>query len=429
MNPSGGSTPTRREFIRTGLAAAAVAGAAPAAAGASAVAAQGAAGSASAASTPLVSVPASRSDISYEPWLEIDGAALRDNVRAIAGTAGGRPVLAVVKNNAYGLGIRHVGPLLDAAPEVAGLAVVKPDEARALRAAGVRKPILLMALADVETGSELALLGVHLAAFTDDAGARFSAIARSTGAPVLTQLYIDSGMGRMGLRADRALPWMAGLAASPAVRVEGMFTELAESDAYDDAQLARFDALVAAARERGIRTGAVHAMSSHALVFRPGAVYDGVRTGLVLYGAYPAGARELGRLALRPAFRLRARVVRVERIEAGDGVSYGRNYVAGQPTWIASLPVGHADGYSRQAVRGAEVLIDGRTYPVIGAVSASHAIIEVGTEQTVRVGDTATLVGPDHPSILPNEVAERAGISVYDVLMRLSPELPVRSWV
>jgi alanine racemase len=412
----------RRDFLRAGIAAGALG------------LASGAAGQDLHASTdsgwPLrkdrFGLPAGARN--YEPWLEIDADALRHNVREVARGAGGRTVMAVIKNNAYGLGIARVGPVLDAAPEVSVLAVVKPEEARALRAAGARKPILLMALADVETGTDLARHDVHLAALTDDAHERFAAIARNVGAPVRTHLYIDSGMGRMGLRSERALPWMERLAASPDVQIESTFTELAEIDGADEAQLARFDALIAAAHERGVRTGLRHAMSSHALFFRPQAVYDGVRTGLVLYGAYPAGARSLGKLELRTAFRLRARVVRVERIEPGDGVSYGRNYVAERRTWIATLPVGHADGYSRQAVRGAEVLINGRRYPVIGAVSASHTIVEVGAEQTVRVGDTATLIGPDHPAILPNEVAERAGISVYDVLMRLSPELPVRSW-
>lgn len=363
-----------------------------------------------------------RATTGYEPWLEIDGDALRHNAREITRAAGARPVMAVVKNNAYGLGIARVGRVLDAAPGVAAFAVVKPEEALALRAAGVRKPILLMALTDVETGSEMARNDVRLAAFTDDAHERLDAISAAAGRPVGVHLYVDSGMGRMGIRHDRALPWIEVLSRASNMRIEGIFTELAESDA-DEAQLARFDTLVAAAHERGIETGLRHAMSSHALFFRPAAALDAVRTGLVLYGAYPAGASGLGTLELRPAFRLRAGVVRVERIEAGDGVSYGRNYVADRPTWIATLPIGHADGYPRRAVDGAEVLIGDRLYPVIGAVSASHTIIEVGAEPSVGVGDSATLVGPDHAAILPNELAERADISVYDVLMHLSPTL------
>ncbi len=127
---------------------------------------------------------------------------------------------------------------------------------------------------------------------------------------------------------------------------------------------------------------------------------------------------------LRPAVRLRARVVRVERLRTGDGVSYGQNYVARRPTWIATLPAGHTDGVPRESVEGAQVLIGGRLYPVIGAVSASHTIVEVGEEPTVAIGDVATLVGPDHPEIHPNAVAAATGRSVYDILMHLSPSLP-----
>jgi alanine racemase len=359
----------------------------------------------------------------YEAWLELDENALRHNAREVARLAG-RSVLAVVKNNAYGLGIAGVGTVLDSVDEVTGLAVVKPAEALALRAAGVRKPVLFMGRADVETGIELARRDVRLAWLTGVRDEPLAAIARAVGHPVSVHVYIDSGMGRMGTRHHEALPAIESLARAEYARIEGTFTELAESDEYDAEQIVRFSALVDSMRQRGIRPGTLHAASSHALFFRPDIRLDIVRPGLALYGAYPAGARAQNLADLRPAFRLCARVARVVRLNAGDGVSYGRNYVAEQPTWIATIPVGHADGYPRQAVRGAEVLIGGRLYRVIGAVSASHTIAEIGDEQTVAVGDTATFVGPDDPAIHPNTLAERAGISVYDVLMHLSAELP-----
>jgi alanine racemase len=114
----------------------------------------------------------------------------------------------------------------------------------------------------------------------------------------------------------------------------------------------------------------------------------------------------------------------VERLSVGDSVSYGRNYIAERPTWIATLPLGHADGYPRTAVNGCEVLIGGELYRVIGAVSASHTIVELGEDARVRVGNEATLIGPDHEAIHPNAISERAGVSVYDVLMHLSAALP-----
>jgi alanine racemase len=366
------------------------------------------------------------SDEAYEPWLELDAGALRHNAREIARVVDGRPILAVVKNNGYGLGTERVGLALEQASEVAGFAVVKPDEALALRAAGVQKPILFMGLASAETAIELARLDVRLAPFTDDAGAVLGRVAAALDRRVPIHFYIDTGISRLGMPYHRALPWMQALAARSDVTVEGTFMTFTEHDEFDAEQLARFTALVAAARTSGIPLGAVHASSSHSVFFRPEARFDGVRPGLALYGAYPSGARALGRAELRPAFRLRARVVRVERLRTGDSVSYGRNYIAERPTWIATLPVGHADGYPRNAVRGAEVLIGGRLYRVIGAVSASHTIVEVGEARTVEIGDVATLVGPDDAAIAPNTLAERAGISVYDVLMHLNPKLPVR---
>ena len=369
-------------------------------------------------SSPLPSTPSS------DPWLEISAAALRANAAHVARLAGGRPVLAVIKNNAYGLGLETVGSLLDRHDAVAGLAVVKVEEARRLVAAGVRKPVLLMAHVTREEGVELSGRGVHLAPFGDDAPELLSAIAARTQAPVPMHFYLDTGMSRLGMPYHRALPWMERVAGTNGVRIEGTFMTFTEDDAFDIEQLARFTELTKTARARGIPLGRLHAASSHALFLRPAAHLDMVRPGLALFGACPAEAPEAERTGLRPAVALKGRVARMEQLRAGDSVSYGRNYVAQAPTWIATIPVGHSDGYPRSAVRGCQVLISGRLYPVIGAVSASHTIVELGAERRVEVGDVATLVGPDDPAIMPNAVAARAGVSVYDILMHLSAELP-----
>lgn len=360
----------------------------------------------------------------YDPWLEIDPGALEANASEVARVAGGRPILAVVKNNAYGLGVEVAGPILDGRPEVRALAVVKVDEAIRLREAGARKPILFMGLATDAEAGELARREVRLAPFQDGDARRLSALARRVAVPVRVHLYLDTGMSRLGMPWHRALPWMEEIAGATGVRVEGTFQTFAESGEHDPEQLERFLEVVGSARERGVDPGLVHGASSHAVTFFPEAHLDMVRPGLMLYGAQVAGGMDAGVVDLRPAFRLRARVVRVQELRPGDAVSYGRNYVAERPIWIATLPVGHADGYPRQAVDGCEVLIGGRLYPVIGAVSASHTIVEVGAERSVEVGDVATLVGPDRPEIHPNTVSERTGRSVYDILMHLSPELP-----
>ena len=84
--------------------------------------------------------------------------------------------------------------------------------------------------------------------------------------------------------------------------------------------------------------------------------------------------------------------------------------MASKPTWVATVPAGHTDGVPRSAVEGSHALVNGRPYRIIGAVSASHTIIEVGPDQTVEVGDVATLVGPDRPALRPITVARRTGL-------------------
>ncbi len=363
----------------------------------------------------------------FDPWIEVDPRALTHNVREITRLSRERPILAVVKNNAYGLGLTTAAPVLDRLGGIAGFAVVKTDQAVALRDAGVTKPILLMGYFAEAAGPDLMQRNIEFAPFSEGVARSYVALSRQFGRPVPVHCYIDTGMSRLGMPSHKALPWVTSLAETPEILIRGMFTTFTEEDDFDEEQLSRFTGLAGQLTTRGIDVGRLHAASSHGLFFRPTGLLDMVRPGLLLYGAYPSGARALDRASLQPAFRLRARVVRVERLEAGESVSYGRNYVATEPTWIATLPVGHADGYPRRAVDGCEALINDRVYPVVGAVSASHTIVELGPEETVHVGDLATLLGPEHEAVHPNTIAERAGVSVYDVLMHLSAALP--RWV
>jgi alanine racemase len=360
----------------------------------------------------------------FDPWIEVEPAALRHNVGVVSRLTSGRPILAVVKNNAYGLGLAEVAAALEPLPEIAGFAVVKTDAALRLRAAGVTKPVLLMGLFGDEDGAELVRAGVHLALTTDDAADRLERAQRASGRRARTHAYLDTGMSRMGIPYHRALPWLEDLS-TRGVTLDGTFTAFTEEPDFDPEQLRRFLDLAAAARGRGVDLGALHAASSNGVYHLPEAHLDMVRPGIALFGAYPSyPERERALGELRPAVRLRARVVRVERLRAGDSVSYGREYVAQAPTWIATIPAGHTDGVPREAVKGQPVLIDDRLYPAIGAVSASHTIVEVGPEQTVRIGDVATLVGPDRPEIHPNAVAAATGRSVYDILMHMNSGLP-----
>ena len=360
----------------------------------------------------------------FDPWIEVNSEALRYNVGVLSRLAGGRPIMAVIKNNAYGLGATIVAHALDTMPEIAGFAVVKTEAASELADASLQKPVLLMALFGESDGAELARRGVHFALCTDDGPDRVLAASRAAGRPVAAHIYLDTGMSRMGIPYHRAMPFLRRVSDTD-ISVRGTFMGFTEEPEFDREQLRRFLELSEQARALGIDLGALHAASSAGIYHFPESHLDMVRPGISLYGAYPSNAGEEKTLAeLRPALRLKARVVRVEQLRVGDSVSYGRQYVADRPTWIATVPAGHTDGVPRQAVNGARVLINGTTYPAIGAVSASHTIVEFGAEPGASIGDVATIIGPDDPAIHPNAVADATGRSVYDIMMHLNPTLP-----
>ena len=364
--------------------------------------------------------PASTPD-RYDPWVEVIPTNLAHNATALR-QLGGRPILAVIKNHGYGLDYRIVARLLEPRPEIAGFALVRADEALTLREQGVRKPILLMARVTDAMMKDLAAHDITLAVYADDDPSRLARLGVSKPTPV--HAYIDTGMSRMGIRYDRAMPFLRALANVRQCRLAGTFMTFTEDADFDGEQLSRFQSLTRDATGAGMKLGKLHAASSHSIFHHRDVGFDLLRPGMSLYGGYPDKFDEERTMAeLRPAFRLRARVVRTDRLRPGDSVSYGREYIATKPTWIATIPLGHGDGYARTAVKGAKVLVGDRLYPVIGAVSASHSIIEVGDDELVRIGDVATFLGPDRPEIHPNEVARVTG-SVYDLLMHLNPALP-----
>jgi alanine racemase len=122
---------------------------------------------------------------------------------------------------------------------------------------------------------------------------------------------------------------------------------------------------------------------------------------------------------------LRAPVAYVKQLRAGESAGYSRAYVAKDDVWIATVPVGHADGWPRAAAKGARVRIGDTLYPVIASVSASHTIVEIGRESRVQIGDVATMWDWQDGS-RPEDVSAACGASVYDLTMHLNPLLPRR---
>jgi len=359
----------------------------------------------------------------FDPWIEVHAANLAHNAREVARASGQRPILAVIKNNGYGLGGATVARLLEPLPEVTGFAVVKLDEAVSLRDRGIKKPVLHMGPLGPGDLATLTAKDIMPMVYTP-IGAELEKAAASLSRPLDIHVCVDTGIGRVGVPYGQATPLIRDLAARKNVRIAGVMMTITEDLAFDQEQLARFTALTNELTAAGIQLGRRHAASSYTFFQHDNAWLDMVRTGMVLYGVYPDPKFRAGaKLALRPAVALRARVAYVKTLTAGTSAGYERAYVAKQDTWVATLPVGHTDGWPRVAAKGARVRINDRLYPVIASVSASHTIVEIGAEQTVHAGDVATLFDWTDGA-RPEDMAAACGGSVYDLLMHLNPLLP-----
>jgi alanine racemase len=365
------------------------------------------------------------SDDTFDPWVEVEAAAFQHNVREVARLAGGRPIMAVVKNNAYGLGESVVGPLLAKFKEVTAIACVRVAEAVTLREAGVTKPILIMAEATDRDALELAAHKVWLSPWLERSGRQLDRLAERFGRPIPVHPYIDTGLGRDGVPYYRALPWIEDLAKRKSVRIEGTYSMFSHDLEFDREQLDRFVQLTTEVRSKGIHLGRLHMSPTLELFLMPEGRLEMVRVGNALFGNY-VSEKAMGLADLKTVFRLRARVVRVVQLRPGDSANYHRGYIATRPTWVATLPIGHTDGYPAEASGTCQVFINGRLYPVIGEVSAGHTIVEVGTEKTVEVGDIGTFIGPDDPEIEPLAVSTKTKVPFFRLITKLNGMLPKR---
>ena len=357
--------------------------------------------------------------------MEIHRENLRHNVQEISRRAERRPILAVVKNNGYGTGVANIAQLLEPQAEIFGFAVVKFHEAISLRDAGIRKPVLLMGPFDEKNLEEAAARNIMPMVYTAQ-GAALDKIAAKLEKPVALHICVDTGIGRVGVPYFQAAPLIRDLANRKSVQIQGTMMTFAEDLEFDKEQLRRFQETCGALEKEGIALGKKHAASSFTLFQHPDAFFDMVRPGMAIYGIHSENEfRHTGVMDLRPAISLKARVVYAKKLRKGDSAGYNRAYMAKEDVWVATLPVGHADGWPRGAAHGAKVRINGEMFPVIASVSASHCIVEIGSEERVKIGDTATFFD-GQPGSRPEDVSEACGASVYDLTMHLNPLLPRR---
>ena len=380
-------------------------------------------------------------------WAEVSFSALAENYRAIRDYINPvsekrptpRKVLSIVKGNGYG----HGGPQVAKALEQVGsdwFGVASAAEGREIRRNGVSKPILV--LGGFWPGEEKNLLehdltpAIHrceqLAAFE-------CAAAKLRKKHVAIHLKVDTGMNRLGIAPTDADCFARQLAKCPHLELDGVFTHFASSEVLNDSptgiqtrlQTERFYRAVERLRALGVDTGLLHLANSAAIAARPETWADMVRPGAILFGYHP-GIEPLERrheieskFPLRPVMSLRARLIGLRSVAAGDSVGYNASWIAQRPSKTAVMSAGYGDGIPRSLGNRGAVHICGHRAPMIGIISMDVTLLDVTDVPDVAIGDIATVYGTDGENVYPaNVIARSIGTVSSDLLCSISQRVP-----
>lgn len=344
---------------------------------------------------------------------------IKANLDAIRARVGDRKVLAAVKANAYGHGAVEVSRMIERTGVADWLGVATVSEGLELRDAGIALPILKLSVARGDEVAAAAAARLTLCV-TDAASIEEAASAASAlGTTATVHLKVDTGMRRIGCEPEQA-PGLAQLAdATDGVRLEGLFSHLPISDSPRGDEFTRDQ--IALFRATADEVEAVHGpllkhlANSGAVLGHPDAWLDLVRPGIIVYGAYPDPEAQRT-VPLVHGLEWRTRVTFTKPVRAGETVSYGRTWTAPRDTWIATVPVGYGDGYSRLLSNRGRMLIGGRSYPIVGRVCMDQTMIDLGPDTGVQVGDEVVLVGRSgDEEITTSEIAEAMGTIPYEV--------------
>ena len=339
-------------------------------------------------------------------------------------------LMAVIKTDGYGHGAIPIARELEAVDYVYGYAVATEEEALALRADGIGKPILILGYTFPEQYEALLQARITPAIFTLESARLLSETAERLNTTAHVHIKLDTGMGRVGfLVSEESADVIAQIAKVPHIMIEGMFTHFARADETDktsaNRQLSDFLHMADMLEKRGVHVPLKHCSNSAGILDLPQANLDIARAGITLYGLHPSEEVHLERMDMRPAMSLKSQVVHVKTLPAGYGISYGATYVTETERRIATIPVGYGDGYARSLSNKGNVLIRGRRAPICGRICMDQFMVDVTDIPEVCVGDVVTLIGTDGGErITLEELGEKSGRFNYEFACDLGKRIP-----
>lgn len=341
---------------------------------------------------------------------------LLHNLSVIKARAPGAQILAMVKANAYGHGLRSVSLRLE--KQVDGLGVACIEEAVALRKVGIKIPITLME--GVFEPDELLIAACEKFPVVFHEPTQLEWLARAVlPIKIVAWLKVDTGLGRLGFSLDQAAWAYEQLARSPhVVQPIGIMSHFGCADLKDhpanQLQQKRFMEFVAG------KPGPKSFSNSAALFQFPDAQYEVIRPGAALYGVSPIAGVSAADLGLKPVMTMQTRLIAVRFARRGSTIGYGARYTCPEDMPIGVIAMGYGDGLPRTTRDGAPVLVNGRRCAFVGRVSMDMAMIDLRNCSTARVGDLVVLWGEGMPL---EELAQFTDHIAYDILTGVQPRI------
>ena len=349
------------------------------------------------------------------------------NIRAKVDKNSG--IIGIIKADAYGHGsVETAKVLLDNGADWLAVAVV--DEGLNLRKNGITAPILLLGYTPELRLNDVINNGFIQTVYSYDTAKKLSDAASALGKKAVIHIKIDTGMGRIGYRVnEESADEIVKISKLPNIDVNGMFTHFSTADEADKAytleQYNKFVKMNDMLEKRGLHIPVKHAANSAAIMDFDNMMFNMVRPGIILYGAYPSDEVKKENLSLSPAMSIKTHVSYVKDVNEGDSISYGRKYTAPSKRRIATIPVGYADGFIRAYSKGGKVLIRGEYAPIVGRICMDQFMVDVTDIDGVEVNDEVVLMGRQgDKEITADFIASVLDTINYEVFCTLSKRVP-----
>jgi alanine racemase len=363
------------------------------------------------------------------PVARINLSAIAHNFQSVKKIVQNRPVIAVVKADAYGHGAAAVSTRL-LKEGASCLAVAYTGEARELRDAGINAPILvLFDRGDIKEYFVYRLIPVL---YDTDTAKALSREAQKRKTTLKVHIKIDTGMGRLGLHGKHIMDDLLRISGMTGLEIEGLLSHFSEADLADRSyaieQLEKFQKIKEAISRIVKKRVFSHIGNSAAVLSYSQAYLDAVRPGIVLYGYSPfvknpaaecskPGKGRSSSVKFLPAMTVATKILSIRNVPKGTPISYGRTFVTKKQSRIGVLPLGYADGYSRLFSNNADVLVRGERAPIVGRVCMDLTMVGVSGIKGVKENDEVVLIGKQgRGEITAQELAERAGTIPYEIL-------------